>query len=65
MCPAIQQMIAAGYAEGFAEGFARGRMEAYVEVVEAGMIDVHYVASQLGMTAEEFLQKTGITIPKN
>ena len=73
MCPTIQQMreisMAAGYAEGYAEGFAKGyaqgRMKAYAETVEDGMVDVHFAASKLGMTTEEFLQKTGITIPKS
>ena len=61
MCPAIQQMRE----QSMAEGEVKGRMKAYAEMVESGMIDLSLAASQLGMTAEEFLQETGITIPKS
>ena len=69
MCQAIQQMRehskAAGIVEGKAEGKVEGRMEAYAEMVAAGMIDVQFAARKFNVTAEEFIRKTGITIPIN
>ena len=73
MCQAIQQMrehskaagIAEGKAVGIAEGEAKGRLAAYAEMVTDGTIDVHFAARKFNVTAEEFIRKTGITIPKN
>jgi len=65
MCQAIQQMREHSKAAGIAEGKVEGRMEAYAEMVAAGLIDVQFAARKFNVTAEEFIQKTGITIPKN
>ena len=73
MCQAIQQMrehseaigVAKGKVAGIAEGKVEGRMEAYAEMVAAGMIDVQFAARKFNVTAEEFIRKTGITIPIN
>ena len=77
MCLAIREMryesMAAGKAagrregilEGKREGILEGKFQAYAEMAALGAIDVQFAANQFNMTVDEFIQKTGITIPKN
>ena len=57
--------IAKGIAKGISEGIAKGRLKTLAELVKDGEITVQTAARKCGMTVDEFVKETGVSILKN